>query len=154
MISSMSTIKSWDSNLSAWKRESVQAQCNDVWMKKECHRNKWNHIFYLFFMHVYLIHDHHLDFIHLCHPLLHQVQDSPRCGNNHMHWRRKQKIITTVCRVKYWNNVFSIYFLLFILFNCRVDSYQSHPGAWCHHAGWCPQWWPWFWLLPGVCQSG
>lgn len=35
-----------------------------------------------------------------------------------------------------------------------MNLYRSHPDAWCHLSGWCPRWWPWLWLLPGVCWAG
>lgn len=36
-------------------------------------------------IHIYLIHHHHLDSVHLCHSLLYQVQDPTRRGDDHMH---------------------------------------------------------------------
>lgn len=56
-------------------------------MHLKTHPTDYEQIYYhcYSFIHVYLIHHHHLDPIHFCHSFLYQVQDSTRRGDDHMH---------------------------------------------------------------------
>lgn len=83
MMSSMSTTKSWDKSLSACGEttQTLQPAAPSSSPERRFGTSPW----------LYLIHHHDLDLIHLCHPLLDQVQDPSWCSNDHMHWWQEKK---------------------------------------------------------------